>query len=70
MEQEYHLLDSFLYWVNFCYGSLGNEFNNGGEMESQDSFLRHMSGIMRLYGEILISQPCRYQDNKSHPHGL
>lgn len=52
------------------YKSLGYHYNESGEVEKQDRFLKRMSGIMRLYSAVLISRPCRYQQNKSHPHGL
>jgi nucleoporin GLE1 len=65
MKQEYHPLDSIL-----CFRSLGYHYNESGEVEKQDMFLSRMSGIMQLYAAVLISQPCRYQQNKSHPHGL
>jgi hypothetical protein len=35
MEQQYHLLGSFLYWVHFCYRSLGYEFNDWGNGEAR-----------------------------------
>jgi hypothetical protein len=52
------------------YRSLGYRYKQSGELEDQYRFLKRMSGIMRLYAAILISQPCRYQQKKSHPHGL
>jgi hypothetical protein len=70
MKQEYHLLNSILYLVKFCYRSLGYHYKKSGEVQKQDEFLRHMSGIMRLYAAILIANPCRHQQNKTHPHGL
>jgi nucleoporin GLE1 len=54
----------------FCYRLLGYRYNENGEVEKQDIFLKRMSGIMRLYAAVLITRPCRYQQNKSHPHGL
>ncbi|PSN53296.1 hypothetical protein C0J52_04659 [Blattella germanica] len=52
------------------YRALGYHYNENGEVEKQDKFLKRMSGIMRLYAAILITRPCRYQQNKSNPHGL
>lgn len=52
------------------YKLLGYRYNENGEVERQDKFLKRMSGIMRLYAAILLAQPCRYQQNKNHPHGL
>ncbi|XP_021942051.1 nucleoporin GLE1-like, partial [Zootermopsis nevadensis] len=52
------------------YRLLGYHYNENGEVEKQDKFLKRMSGIMRLYTAVLVTRPCRYQQNKSHPHGL
>ncbi|KAJ9592389.1 hypothetical protein L9F63_015957 [Diploptera punctata] len=52
------------------YKSLGYHYNENGEVEKQDKFLKRMSGIMRLYAAILITRPCKYQQNKTNPHGL
>ena len=54
----------------FCFRSLGYRYNDNGEVEKQDKFLKRMSGIMRLYAAVLIARPSRYQQNKTNPHGL
>lgn len=51
------------------YKSLGYRYNENGEVEKQDKFLKRMSGLMRLYAAILITNPRRHQ-KKPHPHGL
>jgi nucleoporin GLE1 len=50
--------------------SLGYHYNKRGEVEMQEEFQSRMTGIIRLYAAVLISDPCRHQQNKSHPHGL
>jgi nucleoporin GLE1 len=50
--------------------SLGYHYNKSGEVETQEEFQRRMTGIIRLYAAVLISDPCGHQQNRSHPHGL
>ena len=51
------------------FRSLGYNYEDNGEVEKQDKFLRRMSGMMRLYAALLVSTPARGQ-NHPHPHGL
>nr|CAG4643238.1 EOG090X0755 [Ilyocryptus agilis] len=48
------------------YRSLGYEYT-AGKVEQQPAYLKRMSGVVRLYGAIMISTPRRRQP---HPHGL
>nr|SVE75156.1 EOG090X0755 [Daphnia dolichocephala] len=48
------------------YKSLGYKYS-GGKVEQQPTYLKRMSGVVRLYAAILISVPRRSQP---HPHGL
>ncbi|KAK3930721.1 Nucleoporin GLE1 [Frankliniella fusca] len=52
------------------YLSLGYIYNEDGEVEKQDKFLKRMSGIMRLYAALLITCPPREKTNRPHPHDL
>ena len=45
---------------------LGYKVNRDGEVEGEDSYLRRMSGIVRLYAAI-IQTPTK---PRPHPHGL
>lgn len=51
------------------YKSLGCKYSEDGTVEQQDKFLKRMSGFMRLYASITITQQ-RKSVNKPHPHGL
>lgn len=46
----------------------GYRYTNG-TLETQDQYLKRMSGIMRLYSSILITKPRRGQ-TVPHPHGI
>nr|SVE77034.1 EOG090X0755 [Daphnia lumholtzi] len=48
------------------YKSLGYRYS-GGKVEQQPTYLKRMSGVVRLYAAVLISLPRR---NQPHPHGL
>ncbi|KAK6625387.1 hypothetical protein RUM43_005684 [Polyplax serrata] len=48
--------------------ALGYHYSHNGEVEKQDSFLKRMSGIMRLYAALIISKP--RQPGKINPLGL
>lgn len=50
------------------YVSLGYLYVNG-VVETQDKFLKRMTGIMRLYSSIIVSNPKRDQ-NQQNPHGI
>lgn len=52
------------------YQSLGYTYNEDGEVEKQDKFLKRMSGMMRLYSTVLISRLPRDRQNRPHPHDL
>ncbi|XP_034239370.1 nucleoporin GLE1 [Thrips palmi] len=52
------------------YLSLGYTYNEDGEVEKQDKFLKRMSGIMRLYAAILITRLPRDKQTLPHPHDL
>lgn len=52
------------------YLSLGYTYNEDGEVEKQDKFLKRMSGIMRLYAALLITRPPRERMSRPHPHDL
>nr|SVE80150.1 EOG090X0755 [Daphnia magna]SVE81348.1 EOG090X0755 [Daphnia magna] len=48
------------------YKSLGYRYSSG-KVEQQPTYLKRMSGVVRLYAAVLISLPRR---NQPHPHGL
>ena len=50
------------------YKQLGYEYSENGQIESQDKFLKRMSGLVRLYAAILITDSRRNQ--APNPHGL
>ncbi|KAL0272407.1 UNVERIFIED_CONTAM: hypothetical protein PYX00_005386 [Menopon gallinae] len=54
--------------VEDYHKSLGYHYTDGGEVEKQDSFLKRMSGIMRLYAAVLISKV--RQPGKRNPLGV
>uniref|UniRef100_A0A1B6FDP1 mRNA export factor GLE1 n=1 Tax=Cuerna arida TaxID=1464854 RepID=A0A1B6FDP1_9HEMI len=51
------------------YKMLGYQYTDDGKVESQDKFLRRMSGIMRLYAAILVTPLKRSHvaEGKKHP---
>lgn len=49
------------------YKSLGCKYSEDGAVETQDKFLKRMSGLMRLYASITVT---RQGVAKPHPHGL
>jgi nucleoporin GLE1 len=49
--------------------SLGYKVAEDGTVETQDKFLRRMSGLMRLYAAIMVTTPPQGA-NTPHPHGL
>uniref|UniRef100_A0A1B6HBG1 mRNA export factor GLE1 n=1 Tax=Homalodisca liturata TaxID=320908 RepID=A0A1B6HBG1_9HEMI len=51
------------------YKMLGYQYSDDGKVESQDKFLRRMSGIMRLYAAILVTplKQSHAQEGKKHP---
>ncbi|XP_063230135.1 mRNA export factor GLE1 [Bacillus rossius redtenbacheri] len=51
------------------YKKLGYNYSDGGEVESQENFLKRMSGITRLYAAV-VATPVRRRQGKPHPHGL
>lgn len=55
--------------IFFLSRSLGYKVDENGTIEQQDKFLKRMSGIMRLYAAIIITQPPP-SIHKPHPHGL
>ena len=54
--------------LNDYLKTLGYNFEEG-VVEKQDKYLRRMTGIMRLYAAVLISEPPQ-GPNHPHPHGL
>ena len=46
--------------------SLGYNYEDDGQIEKQDKFLRRMTGVMRLYAAVIVSTPPR----GGHPHGV
>lgn len=48
------------------YKSLGYRYS-GGKVEQQPTYLKRMSGVVRLYAAVMISLSRR---NQPHPHGL
>ncbi|XP_022106072.1 nucleoporin GLE1-like [Acanthaster planci] len=51
------------------YKSLGYNYESDGVVEKQDKYLRRMSGFMRLYAAIMITQPMP-GTKKVHPYGI
>lgn len=51
------------------YISRGYTYNDEGEVEKQDKFLKRMSGIFKLYCAIWIAKTPKFM-NSSNPHGL
>ncbi|XP_032683925.1 nucleoporin Gle1 isoform X2 [Odontomachus brunneus] len=51
------------------YKSLGCKYSEDGTFEKQDKYLKRMSGLMRLYVSITVTQQ-RKGITKTHPHGL
>lgn len=51
------------------YKSLGYKYSEDGCIEKQDQFLKRISGIMRLYASIIVTNP-KKGSYKNHPHGL
>lgn len=51
------------------YKSLGCKYSEDGTFERQDKYLKRMSGLMRLYMSITVTQQ-RRGVTKTHPHGL
>ncbi|KAK3084867.1 hypothetical protein FSP39_020473 [Pinctada imbricata] len=47
--------------------ALGYKFDSEGVCEKQNIFLKRMSGVMRLYAAIIITQP---PGNRPHPWGI
>ena len=45
--------------IYFISRSIGYDYESDGAVEKQDKYLRRMSGYMRLYAAITISQPLR-----------
>lgn len=39
-------------------------------MEDQESYLKRISGLQRLYSAILLTKPRRNQQQMGHPHGI
>lgn len=39
-------------------------------MEDQESYLKRISGLQRLYSAVLITKLRRSQQDRMHPHGL
>ena len=40
----------------FVYRSLGYNYASDGTIEKQDKYLKRMSGFMRLYAAIMVTQ--------------
>ncbi|XP_012273249.1 nucleoporin GLE1 [Orussus abietinus] len=49
--------------------SLGYRDSENGDMETEDKYLKRMSGLMRLYVSIMVTRQ-RKGVTKDHPHGL
>ena len=51
------------------YKSLGYKYSEDGTVEKQDKFLKRISGLVRLYASIIVTNQ-RQGVTQSHPHGL
>lgn len=49
---------------------LGYKVSDDGKAESEDDFLKRMSGVVRLYAAIIQTQVAIFGAGVSHPHGL
>lgn len=54
------------FWV---FSLLGYKFNDD-KMEDQESYLKRIAGLQRLYSAVLITKVKRSQQHIMHPHGL
>lgn len=64
----YHPKSKNMSTVEYCK-LVGYEVN-GQEVESEDKYLKKMSGIVRLYAAILQTDVPPQLGNRNHPHGL
>ncbi|XP_057292176.1 mRNA export factor GLE1-like isoform X2 [Hydractinia symbiolongicarpus] len=64
----YHPKSKNMSTVEYCK-LVGYEVN-GQEVESEDKYLKKMSGIVRLYAAILQTDVPSQLGNRNHPHGL
>ncbi|XP_038054788.1 nucleoporin GLE1-like [Patiria miniata] len=65
----YHITKSQEQSNQDYYKSLGYNYESDGTIEKQDKYLRRMSGFMRLYAAIMITQPMP-NARKVHPYGI
>ncbi|XP_033627063.1 nucleoporin GLE1-like isoform X2 [Asterias rubens] len=50
------------------YKSLGYNYASDGTIEKQDKYLKRMSGFMRLYAAIMVTQTVK--NSSQHPYGI